>query len=198
MTKKNKSYDDVGQSAHMGTGHQVKTTRRADKPPSWLSWQMAWCHWAPVNQVPSCWVQCDYGVIWIIARNSYCVRLFERMSESHPANKLRNEYIIITSKRRFDVIIMYLLRGLFTGQATHQFICRWRVRFLTTITLVLVNSWHHRRQDLMNTSRLWRGHSNCDVIGSRYPWPAVDLGHRSSPGGKIFVEFHPSETSVCL
>ena len=32
-----------------------------------------------------------------------------------PANKLCNKYVIITSKRRFDVIITYLLRFLFVG-----------------------------------------------------------------------------------
>ena len=32
-----------------------------------------------------------------------------------PANKLRNKYVIISSKRRFDVMITYLLRAVFAG-----------------------------------------------------------------------------------
>ena len=32
-----------------------------------------------------------------------------------PGNKLRNEYVIITSKHRFDVIVTYLLRAMFVG-----------------------------------------------------------------------------------
>ena len=35
-----------------------------------------------------------------------------------PANMLRDEYVIITSKRRFDVIITYWLRSLFAGHLT--------------------------------------------------------------------------------
>ena len=34
---------------------------------------------------------------------------------SYPANIVRDEYVIITSKRRLDVIITYLLRTLFAG-----------------------------------------------------------------------------------
>ena len=45
----------------------------------------------------------------------------------YPANKLRNKYVIITSKRRFDVIITYLLRSMFAGKAivywTRFFLC---------------------------------------------------------------------------
>ena len=36
-------------------------------------------------------------------------------NKAYPANKLRNKYIIITSKRRFDVIMTYLLRTMFAG-----------------------------------------------------------------------------------
>ena len=32
-----------------------------------------------------------------------------------PANKLRKKYVVISSKRRFDVIITYLLRIMFAG-----------------------------------------------------------------------------------
>ena len=39
--------------------------------------------------------------------------------KTSPANIVRDKYVIITSKRRFDVIIAYLLRTLFAG---------WRVK----------------------------------------------------------------------
>ena len=42
---------------------------------------------------------------------------------THPANTQRNKHVIITSKRRFDVIITCLLRCVFAGQYHYIEIC---------------------------------------------------------------------------
>ena len=42
---------------------------------------------------------------------------FDRCRYSFPTNMVRNKYVIIMSKWRFDVMITYLLRSLFAGLA---------------------------------------------------------------------------------
>ena len=41
----------------------------------------------------------------------------------YPTNAQRNEHVIITSKRRFDVIVTRLLRFVFAGHTVHALLC---------------------------------------------------------------------------
>ena len=63
----------------------------------------------------------DYGIIpanfiTAILSTKANVVVISWLALAHPTNKLHNKYVIITSKRRFDVIITYLLHAMLAGQ----------------------------------------------------------------------------------